>query len=452
MSDKLDNDAAVDRALGAIGGAGAAGEVFLREGWSTAVEVREGAAENVISRGERGIGVRLLREGRAGFAYTSDLTRDGIAACVDAARDMSVVTAPDPHLRLADIPLAPVDLGLVDRDEERSVAERTELAFAVERAARAADARITAFRKTTYSDGVTTTMLANTGGVRGSYHATYYSVGTSAVATDGEERQIGSHSQASRRFTDLDAEATGRRAAELAAAKLGARTFPTQRLPVVLDPFMGMALLGAIAPLFSADSVLKGKSLFASKIGEQVASEQVTIVDDARAPGGLRSSPFDGEGVATTTRTLLERGVLRGYLSSLKTASRMGIAPTGNARRGSYAQPGRIGVAELPDRGRRCGPRGDGRRTGPCAPDHLAAQPSHRRSDLRRVLPRRDRRLPRARDARLSGAGHHDRRQPHDAARLGERHRPRPHRRRVGDREPDAPHLRAVDRGDVMAA
>lgn len=347
MSERLDNDAAVERATAAIVAAGSAGEVFLREGWSTSVEVRDGAAENVISRGERGIGVRLLSDGRAGFAYTSDLSRDGIAACVEAARDMSVVTAPDPDLRLAEVPLVPVDLGLVDRDEERSVAERTAVALDVERSARAADPRVTAFRKTTYSDGATTTVLANTAGVRGTYRATYYSVGTSAVATAGDERQIGSHSQASRRFTDLDAEAVGRRAAELAGAKLGARPFATQRLPVVLDPHLGMALLGAIAPLFSADSVLKGKSLFASKIGEPVASERVTIVDDARTPGGLRSAPFDGEGVATTTRTLLERGVLRGYLSSLKTASKMGIAPTGNARRGSYAQPGRIGVANV---------------------------------------------------------------------------------------------------------
>lgn len=347
MSEKLDNDATVEHALGAIGRSGAGGEVFLREGWSTAVEVRDGAAENVISRGERGIGVRLLREGRAGFAYTSDLTRDGIAACVEAARDMSAVTEPDPHLRLADAPLDPVDLGLVDDDEERTVAERTEVALAVERAARAADQRVTAFRKTTYSDGATTTVLANTAGVRGSFRGTYYSVGTSAVATDGEERQTGSHGQASRRFADLGADAVGQRAAALAVSKLGARSFATQRLPVVLDPYMGMALLGAIAPLFSADSVLKGKSLFAAKLGEQVASAQVTIVDDARTPGGLRSSPFDGEGVATTTRTLLERGELRGYLSSLKTASKMGIAPTGNARRGSYAQPGRIGVANF---------------------------------------------------------------------------------------------------------
>lgn len=347
MSDKLDNDSAVERALGAIVGTGGTGEVFLREGWSTSVEVREGASENVISRGERGIGIRLLREGRAGFAYTSDLTRDGITACADAARDMSAVTAPDPHLRLADRPLAPVDLALVDREEEPSVEERTAVALAVEEAARAADPRITAFRKTTYSDGVTTTILANTAGVRGTYRGTYYSVGTSAVATDGDERQIGGHGEASRRFDGVSAEAVGRRAAAMATAKLGARPFPTQRLPVVLDPFMGMALLGAIAPLFSADSVLKGKSLFASKIGQLVASELITIVDDARTPGGLRSSPFDGEGVETTTRALLEGGVLRGYLTSLKTASKMGVPATGNARRSSYAQPGRIGVANF---------------------------------------------------------------------------------------------------------
>jgi len=339
--------------------------VFLREGWSTSVEVRDGTVENVISRGERGIGVRVLRDGRAGFAYTSDLTRDGIAACVDAARDMSVVTEPDPHLRLADVPLTPVDLGLVDQDEERSVAERTEVALAVERAARAADPRITAFRKTTYGDGVTTNILANTGGVRGAYRAAYYSVGTSAVATDGEERQIGSHSQASRRFADLDTEATGRRAAQLATAKLGARAIPTQRLAVVLDPYMGMALLGTIAPLFSADSVLKGKSLFASKIGEQVANEQVTIG---------RRRPRAGRPAQLAVRR-------RGGRDDDPYAARSGRAPRlplvaqdrkqDGHRAHRERPPWLIRAArpdrrrEFPDRGRRRRSRGDGRQPRP---------------------------------------------------------------------------------------
>jgi len=108
-----------------------------------------------------------------------------------------------------------------------------------------------------------------------------------------------------------------------------------------------MSLLGAIAPLFSADNVLKGRSLFAGKVGQRVANERVTIVDDARRKGGLRSAPFDGEGIVTTTRTLVEKGVLRGYLTNQKTARKMGASSTGNARRGSYASPSRIGPSNF---------------------------------------------------------------------------------------------------------
>src|SRR5207245_11286731 len=95
--------------------------------------------------------------------------------------------------------------------------------------------------------------------------------------------------------------------------------------------------------LFASDNGLKVRSLFANKVGHGVAKGKITIVDDARRPRGLRSAPFDGEGVATTTRTLIEGGVLRGYLTSLKTARKLGSAPTGNARRGGYGSPARIG-------------------------------------------------------------------------------------------------------------
>jgi PmbA protein len=349
MSEKLANEAVVDRALAAIAGLRVdGGEVYLREGTSNSVEVRDGAVENAISRGERGVGVRILRGGRVGFAYTSDLSPDGIEDCVHGARDIGAVTEPDPDVAIATVPLGEVDLELhEDGIDGRSIAERANVAFAVERAARAVDGRISGFRKTTYSDGTLTTLLANTAGVRGGYRESYFSVGTSAVATEGEERQIGYHGEAKRRFGAIDPEAVGRRAAELAVGKLGAKPFETRTLPIVLDPFMGMALLGSIIALFSADAVIKGKSLFAGRLGERVASEEVTLVDDARTKGALRSAPFDGEGVATTTRTLVDRGVLKGYLSSLKTARKMDIAPTGNARRGSYASPSRIGAANF---------------------------------------------------------------------------------------------------------
>ena len=349
MTEKLSNDAVVDRAIASIKGLRVdGGEVFLRDGQSTSIEVRDGAVENAITRGERGIGVRVLRAGHVGFAYTSDLSAGGIEDCVTAARDIAAVTEPDPDVSIATRGIESSDLGLYEAGiDERSVEERTKVALAVERAAKAVDQRISGFRKTTYSDGSLATIVATTAGVRGSYRETYFSVGTSAVATQGEERQIGYHGEAKRRFGLVDPAAVGRVAAERAIGKIGAKPFKTQKLPIVLDPFMGMSLLGALIPLFSADAVIKGKSLFAGKAGTAIASDQVTIVDDARTPGALRSAPFDGEGVATTDRTLVEGGILRGYLSSLKTSKKLGVAPTGNARRGSYASPSRIGAANF---------------------------------------------------------------------------------------------------------
>ncbi|HEX9495086.1 MAG TPA: TldD/PmbA family protein [Candidatus Limnocylindria bacterium] len=349
MSEKLPNEAVVDRAISSIKGLRVdGGEVFLRDGQSTSIEVRDGAVENAITRGERGIGVRILRGGRVGFAYSSDLSPGGIEDCVIAARDIASVTEPDPDVSIATTTIDSPDLGLYEAGiDGRSVLERTNVALAVERAAKNTDPRISGFRKTTYSDGTMTTILATTADVRGTYRETYFSVGTSAVATVGEERQIGYHGAAKRQYGAIDPEAIGRLAAERAIGKLGAQPFKTQTLPIVLDPYMGMSLLGALVPLFSADAVIKGKSLFAGKLGEAVASDEVTIVDDARTPGALRTAPFDGEGVATTTRTLVEKGRLRGYLSSLKTSKKMDQRPTGNARRGSYATPSRIGAANF---------------------------------------------------------------------------------------------------------
>ncbi len=348
MSERLANEAVIERALDALRSLAIVdGEVFLRDSRSASVEVKDSEIENVIARGERGVGVRVLDEQRVGFAYTSDLRDEGIDECVAHARRMSGITGADEDLQIASARLDDADLDIYQSIEEPPILERGQAALEVERAARKCDPRVTHFRKTSYSDGEVATYFATTRGVQASYRESFVTATTSAVATQGEERQIGYDTGAARRMADLFPERIGQTAARRAVDLLGARQIPTQRLPTVLEPRMAAALLSALAPLFSADNVLKGKSLLAGKIGRQVASEQVTIVDDARRPRGLRSAPFDGEGVATTSRTLVERGVLRGYLGSLKTARKLGVAPTGNARRGSYASPSRIGPSNF---------------------------------------------------------------------------------------------------------
>lgn len=349
MTARLSNDEVVDRALDALRSARVAtAEVFVRDAQSGSVETKDGELEVVTARGERGLGVRVLDGQRIGFAHTSDLAPAGIEACVDQARRMATITEPDDDLRIASTPIDAAELDIYQPGlEERPLADRGAIALAVERAARSVDRRITHFRKTSYSDADVTTLIATTKGVRASYRESFCGAMTSPVATQNGERQIGYHGEGTRRFAELDPQSVGARAAQRALEKLGAKPFATTKLPVVLDPWMAMSLLGAIAPLFSADNVLKGRSLFAGKVGERVANERVTIIDDARRRGGLRSAPFDGEGVATTTRTLVDDGVLRGYFTNLKTARKMSTPPTGNARRGSYASPSRIGPSNF---------------------------------------------------------------------------------------------------------
>ena len=349
MTARISNDDVVDRALEALrAGRVATAEVLVRDALSGSVETKDDAIDVVTARGERGLGVRVLDGKRIGFAHTSDLAPPGIEACVDQARRMATITEPDEDIRIAATPLDVIDLDIYQPGlEARPLADRGAIALAVEQAARSVDPRITHFRKTSYSDAEVTTVIATTQGVRASYRESFCGAMTSAVATQDGERQIGYHGEGARRLADLDPASIGARAAQRALEKLGAKPFPTQKLPIVLDPWMAMSLLGAISPLFSADNVLKGRSLFARKVGEHVADERVTIVDDARRKGGLRSAPFDGEGVATTTRILIDRGVLRGYLVNLKTARKMNTAPTGNARRGSYASPSRIGPSNF---------------------------------------------------------------------------------------------------------
>jgi PmbA protein len=349
MTARLSNDEVVDRALEALRAARVAtAEVFVRDAQSGSVETKDGELEVLTARGERGLGVRVLDGQRIGFAHSSDLAPAGIEACVDQARRMATITEPDDDLRIASTPIEAAELDIYQPGlEERPLADRGAIALAVEKAARSLDPRITHFRKTSYSDADVSTLIATTKGVRASYRESFCGAMTSPVATQNGERQIGFHGEGTRRFAELDPASVGARAAQRALEKLGAKPFATTKLPVVLDPWMAMSLLGAIAPLFSADNVLKGRSLFADKVGERVANERVTIIDDARRKGGLRSAPFDGEGVATTTRTLVEAGVLRGYFTNLKTARKMSTAPTGNARRGSYASPSRIGPSNF---------------------------------------------------------------------------------------------------------
>jgi PmbA protein len=141
-------------------------------------------------------------------------------------------------------------------------------------------------------------------------------------------------------------EEIGKVAAQRALRRLGARKAKTSKVPIIFDPLVARALLESIADAVNGDSIYRGASFLAGKLGEKIAGDNVTIVDDGTTRGGFGSSPFDGEGIPTRRTVIIENGQLKSYLLNTYTAKKLKLATTGNASRGLAGTPG-IGVGNF---------------------------------------------------------------------------------------------------------
>jgi PmbA protein len=190
-------------------------------------------------------------------------------------------------------------------------------------------------------------LLANSEGFSGHYAASSYSLAVEPIAQDGDGMQRDYWYSASRHFDRIeDAESIGRIAAQRAVRRLGARKIKTTRAPVVFDPEMAAGLLGSLAGAASGPALYKGASFLIGKLGQQIASPQVTIFDDGLLKSALGSKPFDGEGLATRRKTLVDKGVLATYLLNTYSARKLKLASTGNAARSLGDSPG-VSAANL---------------------------------------------------------------------------------------------------------
>jgi PmbA protein len=312
-------------------------EIYLEDVALESVAVSGGKVEGVENKIERGAGVRVLQGGRLGFAYTADLSPDGIGAMVKRATTASAHTDARSWRVLPQAETAAELEGNEDPDGEAwGPAEKIALAVAIEEAARAHDARVAQVRESRYQDVRGSITVGRAGGYRYGFSFTRAFGFVDLVARDGGESQSGFQAAFAIGPSGLDPGAIGRAAAARAVHKLGGRPCETRRTSVLLAPEVVDGLLETLAPAFFGESVLKGKSLLADAVGKQVAGKRVNLVDDGRLAGGYSSAPVDGEGVATRRTVLLEEGVLQGFLHDGFSAARMGAEPTGNAERDSY--------------------------------------------------------------------------------------------------------------------
>jgi len=323
-------------------------EIYINLGRSLSIESKGGKIDSFEASDIAGASLRVFRDGRQGFSYCTDFSNDAVKRMVGDAAMGSMHVTPDEFRILpesaASIPTVSVyDARMKDIPEE----EKIERAKALEDSALSFDRRIKRVRKAAYSESEYSVAIVSSRGVDVSHKGTFCSASVSALAEEGAESEMGSDFESVRFYDGLDVKLIGKRAGENAVRLLGGRRIKTVRCPVVLENSVATDFLGVIASSFIADSVQKGKSLFAGKIGVSVGSAILNVFDDGLYPGGLGTAPVDGEGVPRQRTPLIQSGVLKGYLYDTYTATKDKVKSTGNAVRPGIKAPPSCGLTNF---------------------------------------------------------------------------------------------------------
>jgi PmbA protein len=339
-------EAAQDIVRRAIAGGATVAECVVREGDEFSTLVRLGQVETLKEAGSRSVGVRVFRGQRSASTYSSDFSSEALDRMLKSALELAKITSEDPF---SGIPEASQlgslagDLDLYSADVYSLPGEeRIDYARRAEKAALDYDPRIKNSEGGSFDAATGHKVLANSHGFVGEYRRSYCSVAAVPIAqSENGAMQRDYWFSVARNLGRLDSpEEVGRIAAQRTLRRLGGRKIRTARVPVVLDPMVATSILGHIFEGINGDSVYRGASFLAGKLGEKIAGNQVTVIDDGTLVGGFGTSPFDGEGIPTRRTVVIEKGVLKSYLLNTYTAKKLGLQTTGNASRGLAGTPG----------------------------------------------------------------------------------------------------------------
>jgi PmbA protein len=327
------------------GGATAA-ECVVREGDEFSTVVRLGQVETLKESGSKSIGVRVFFGQHAASTYSSDFSRDGIERMVKSALELAKITSEDPYAGIPESGKFGSLSGNLDlyHDDVYSLpgAERIDYARRAEKSALDSDPRMKNSEGGSFDAATGRKVLANSHGFIGEYRRSYCSVSAVPIAQDEQgNMQRDYWYSVARSLAKLEsAEQVGEEAARRTLRRLGARKVKTAHVPVVLDPMVARSMLEHIFEGVNGDSVYRGASFLAGRLGQKIAGANVTVIDDGTMPGGFGTSPFDGEGIPTRRTVVIENGVLKSYLLNTYTAKKLGLETTANASRGLAGTPG----------------------------------------------------------------------------------------------------------------
>jgi PmbA protein len=327
-------------------------EAYVLRSRDVDVKVFGGEVESLAVAEVEGVGVRVIVDARQGYAWAGTLDPEVIAETVAEARDNAAFGAPDESYALAArSDAAGVDAPVLDlwRDDVSATptADKVALALELEAATRAADPRVRGVESASYGDAAVEAAVVNSLGLEAATRRTVCSCSAFAMAGEGTATQTGSGFSAGRSFAEIDAQVAASDAAERAVRLLGAKQIPSAKLPVVFDPLVTRSVLALVGGALSGEAIVKGRSLFVGREGEEVAGPGVTLVDDPTRAEAFGAATHDAEGVPTRRIELISGGRLEAFLHNVYTARRAGARTTGSAARGGFKSPPGVGARAL---------------------------------------------------------------------------------------------------------
>ncbi len=337
-------------------------EALITHDIETNIKVSKGEVEQLGQSSSRGLGVRVIDGGRTGYAYTSDLSDDGIEQTWRTARELALIATPDEYRSLPEPrPISSDDLEIWDdKLPNVSAADKIALLKQVEQAALTSDPHIILADFCNYGDAISHVHLANSRGFAGEYGRTIaYGLVMAVARGDNGDMTNAFGMGASNFFHEVDPNEIGHEAGQKAVSMLNGKPVETQVGTVILDHFVGAQILGALAQALSAEAWQKKRTFLLDRMGQQVGSDMVTLMDNGRLKRGMASAPFDGEGVPTSATKLVDEGMLQNLVYDSYSARKAGKSSTGNAQRmghrslpmlgpsNFYMQPGHLSREEI---------------------------------------------------------------------------------------------------------
>jgi len=321
------------------------GDVVMGESDTFFVTVRLGEVDKISQAQEKRLGLRLFFGSSSATASTSDISKSSIDRLIGDTCAVARLTAKDEYSGLPpqeELAQSFPDLDLFD-DSARSlsVEEKIRLTCETEQSALGYDSRISNSEGAEFSSQFSRVIYANSLDFSGEYQGSGFGLSVAPVAALNGSMQRDYWYSSQRKFSHLESpRKVGEKAAQRVLRRLGACKIKTKEVPVIFDPEIAASLLRNLSSALSGYSLYKGASFLVGKLGSKIGSELLTVIDDGTIPGALGSKPFDGEGLPTRKKIVVEKGVLRSYLLDSYSGRKLGFPSTGNASRSVGEPPG----------------------------------------------------------------------------------------------------------------